>query len=494
MRKPPLSTKLAIFLARLLLSKYKKKYLKIFNKKLPILIIAGTAGKSSLTLLFKNLFHRGGWDVYTGATPEKCLNSITGLSMVLGKFETDFEGRGAILSKIWFLFKGYFAYLFNSVELKENTILIYEVGFNEQYESEYFLNVFEKDVSQVILTNLTYEHSFGFDKEFDKESYSKIKNNIPKYWQKALEDNQIEGRLKNIALEQFKLLQLTSQFITPLVIGGIDNGLLFNIGSDGESQFYPQVSRNDDFSIKADDFEFGSGFLLPLTLAKNSHILELIANEYGISKAVVSNTLQYIEIPNGRFGLLQGFSGSKIVDSTYNSDPASLLGFLNLFEEVCNSYIQKEKTGNLEKPYTFPPKHTLILGEMRELGEMSKESHLEIIEKLIYLTNQYPKYIEDIFLLGKEWLTLDDKIGKSDGTINFLRIRGQLFKIYLRAGDIKPLLTENKIIAGSWYWIKGSQNTIFLEIITQHLLADKNDITKLCRRGEVWDTIRKKYS
>ena len=493
-RTPPRSTALAIRLAKLLLRKYRAHYLERYGAELPILLVAGTAGKSSVTLLLKSLFERGGYQVYSGARPAQCLNSVTGLTMVLGGFESDFEGRLAIFHKLWFLLRGYVALYTQRLDLPEKTILVYEVGFNEQGESEYFREVFAPAVSGVVLTNLTYEHSFGFTAEFDKEEYAKYKQYLPAYWRRALEDDTLDGRLRNIALEQFKLLALTGKFVAPLVIGGIDNGVLTNFARAKQAKkYYPQVSRGENFVLEAENFRIGQGYLLPQTFAKNAYILELIATNFGISKGVVASTLEHLSVPNGRFSLLTGVSGSQIVDSTYNSDPASLQGFLTLFEEVVGRFIVQAREGSLPKPYAMTPKHTLILGEMRELGEMSEAEHAAILSRLVKLSTIYASYIEDIFLVGAEWLRVDDAVVKRDGMVQYVRHEGQLFKVYRRAGDVNDLLDPETIRAGSWFWVKGSQNTIFLELTVEHLLADKADRTKLCRRGPAWEEQRKTY-
>jgi UDP-N-acetylmuramyl pentapeptide synthase len=492
MTKAPFSTRLAISIARRLLNKYRSVYLKQHRKSLPIILIAGTAGKSSTTLLLKGLFNRAGYKVFTGANPKACLNSLTGLTMVLGEFESEFEGRGAFVHKMIFLLKGYWAYLTKSVELPKDSIIVYEIGFNEQHEANYFLEVFDGEVDSVVITNLTYEHSFGFSEEFDQHSYGVFKQFIPEYWQQALEDESLDGRLRNIALEQFKLLSLSKHYITPLVIGAIDNGILSNFDST-EMKFYPEVTRSANYELETEGYTLGSQLLLPQTFAKNATILDTIATRYKFSKSITVSALEQMEVPNGRFSLLNGKSGSRIVDSTYNSDPASLSGFLMLFEEVCGEFIKQSRSGELPEPYGIAPKHTLILGEMRELGEMSREEHKKILDSLVKLTTVYADYLQDIFLVGQQWLQIDDEVSKSDGDVSYIRHLGQLFKVYRRAGDINRVLTDEYIRSGSWYWVKGSQNTIFLEIVVEHLLANKQDKSRLCRRGEAWDLQRKKF-
>ena len=42
----------------------------------------------------------------------------------------------------------------------------------------------------------------------------------------------------------------------------------------------------------------------------------------------------------------------------------------------------------------------------------------------------------------------------------------------------------------TWILFKGSQNTIFLERAVESILADKNDVRLLPRRGTYWDKMR----
>lgn len=494
-RRPPRSTALAIALAKRLLAKYRAHYRARHDTELPVLLVAGTAGKSSTTLLLKNLFERDGWRVYSGARPAQCLNSVTGLSMVLGEFESDFEGKMALFHKLWFLLRGWVVYLSKRLDLPQKSILIYEVGFNEQGESEYFREVFAPSVAGVVLTNLTSEHAFGFAEEFDRVEYARYRETIPAYWQQALEDETLSGRLRNIALEQFKLLALTSRYAVPLVIGTIDNGVLTNFNEELHTpkRYTPKVSRTQDFILESDGLAMGRELLLPRTFAKNAFILDTVALHFQISKGVVASTLTHLEVPNGRFSLLRGVTGSQIVDSTYNSDPASLEGFLILFEEVVSEFALRQKKRTLPAPYGAAPKHTLILGEMRELGSEARGAHARILERVVALSEAYAEYIEDIFLVGQEWLELDDEVKKQAEATRYLRFRKQLFKVFLRAGDINRLLDLEQVRAGSWFWLKGSQNTVFLELVVAHLLADTKDEGRLCRRGQTWDEHRAAY-
>jgi hypothetical protein len=496
MYKIPFSTRVGIFTAKKLVTKLQRTFAKRYGRTLPIILVAGTAGKSSMTLLLKDMFERSGWKVYSGATHERCLNSVTGLSMVIGGFDTDFEGRGGKLNKILFIIKSLWAICFRRLEVTDNTILIYEVGFNEQFESIHYTEIFGESVDTLVLTNLTYEHSFGFAKVFDIDSYNRIKPMLPRLWQDIFENPEVESRLKNIALEQFKLLATTKRWIVPTTIGLVDNVVMQNL--DGAEVIAGVAhKRGKHFALEAMDmYTFDDKYLLPKTFAKVAYVLDSVARAYSLDMAKLKDVLADLNVPNGRFSVLEGMMGSTLIDSTYNSDPASLSGFLDLFEEVVDVYSHADfDSPEFDNQMIMAPKHYLILGEMRELGETATSEHVKILDRLRILGQKNGDYIQEIFLLGSEWLKCDDEsIIKKDGNISYISQQKQVFKVFTRAGDINTFLTEDLIRPQSWFWVKGSQNTIFLEVVVEHLLRNKSDSKRLCRRGSEYDEIRRKWS
>lgn len=486
-------TRLLIFLCRRLLSKLETAYTKSHGQKLPIILVAGTAGKSSTTLSIKRLFEHAGWKVYSGAKEQSCLNSLTGLIMTLGEFEMHFEGKGSKIRKIEFVLRAFWLLIKKQYHPQVSTALIYEIGFNEQNESNWFTPIFKDKAELLVITGLTLEHPAGFDDVFDNHGFVQLENTVPDQLKVQFLDQNIDPRLKNIALEQLKLHVCATSFIYPGCIGDMTNEVLYKIASSQSFKSHDtEVERGERFELIADkQYRFSNRYLLPLTFAKLAYILELISDMYHFDHNHIHAVLGELVLPNGRFSLLEGVIGSWIVDSTYNSDPASIHGFLDMFEEVVESY--KSLSYN-EKEYdlggigmVMPPKHYLILGEMRELGEVARDEHERILTRLIQIGKHYGDYIQDIILLGQEWLKLDDGIKKTDNNLTYISFDKQIFKVYLRAGDITQVLPNDIIRPQSWFWIKGSQNTIYLEIVVEYLLAHKEDKKYLCRQGERWE-------
>ncbi len=498
--KAPFSTRVLIWLAKKYVNKITKDYKKKYNQDLPIVLVAGTAGKSSTTILIKQLFETNGWKVYSGATKEACLNSLSGLIMILSGEMVSFEHKFAVFDKLTFVIKSFFKLFLVRFKLTKKTALVYEVGFNEQNEADYFTEVFGKKVDDLILTNLTYEHSEGFESEFDSLNYKALKHLLPPFLHKLFESDKIEGVLKNIALEQFKLAKTAKHFIFPAAIGTVDNNILTNYSGDWLVNKV-KASRGYGFSLVIDkELKFSDRYLLPITFGKYIQVLSLISDKYSLSVDNLEKTISDPQLPNGRFSLLDGINKSTIVDSSYNSDPASLNGFLDLFSEVVDSFKHwntfLEKDNNAKKYSSIDsPKHYLVFGEMRELGEFSAARHKEILEKTMEMAKKKGDYIQEIFLLGREWLKCDEsEVVKTDGAIRYITYKKQIFKVFVKVGDIINILDQNTLRPSSWVWVKGSQNTIFLESLVKHLLENPiADADKLCRIGADWDEIRSKW-
>lgn len=190
---------------------------------------------------------------------------------------------------------------------------------------------------------------------------------------------------------------------------------------------------------------------------------ETLAAAFATGAALLINPLKIVgtlaekfTLPAGRGQLLKGINNSIIIDSSYSSSRGPVIGSLELLKKIAENKIK-----------------IAILGDMRELGRQAKIEHETVAKKIMETTDKVilvgplmKKYILPILEQNNFW-----------------------GKWFITAGEaaayIKNNLPKNSVIL-----IKGSQNTIFLEIVVETLLADKNDIQKLCRRGKFWDRQR----
>jgi UDP-N-acetylmuramyl pentapeptide synthase len=481
-----------------LLLKLQKQYFNKFSRNLPIILVSGTVGKSSTTLLINQLLESNDYLVYSGTTTNKNYNSLAGLGMILIDYKFNLEGGSFIskgLKQLNFLVLLVWHSLFGVFKINPQTVLIYELGFDHQGESEIFKTVF-KDIQIDILavTNLTYEHNQGFKTVFDQSKYQLIKNKLPEKLKINFENNQTDPLLRNTALEQLTLINQTNCLIVPDNIGEINNNTIHK-NQISEKLLETDSSYGSKMNLVSENLIFDSQYLLPITFAKNLAYLNIVSDYFKLPNKPEhqQKLIQKINLPNGRFGKFNGFKNTTLIDSSYNSDPAGLDGMLKSLQATINHY---KLTDNLEQDnLILAPNHYLILGEMRELGEGSLNAHKEILIRIKQLIDSEP-VIAGVCLLGKEWLRCDDdNIPKIENDINLIRHQGQIYSVYQTAGQIAEYLkTGDNLISNSFVWIKGSQNTIFLEIVTNSLLKNPTDSNRLCRRGKEWDSVRESYT
>lgn len=501
--------------------------LKFTGTFIPIILVTGTVGKSSTTLMINELFMNAGFQVISGTSALKNLNSLEGFALTLIKYlikiqsgenlnenelsqkiNLEMESLGGILKlkKLLGFYKNLATFsnispqqISKAKKMIEKTVIVMEIGFDTMSEFEVFNDIFA-EIELLVTTSFTFEHSENFEDNFDTVGFDKIYNLLPPALGDSFKNHEIDGRLRNIALEQIKFLNISKNAIIPSSIGKIENNFYSNLGLDYFNMINgPVISRGEKYQLVDTDnnLNFGDKYLLPDTFAKNGRILLEICKQFNLENGpkkhfeLVQKSVSNVNYPHSRFSKFSGLNKTTIIDSSYNSDPASLDGFLDTVSGVINHYKSPEIC--LENGIAMAPKHILIIGEMRELGDISTPQHSLLLEKIKELENNYPFMIEDVYLLGKEWLKCDqNEIFKSAGDIQYISLPWKNLKVFLKAGDILKFmkLEENVPRPHSWIWVKGSQNTIFSEIIVQSLLENPGDSEYLCRRGSDWDKKR----
>lgn len=174
-----------------------------------------------------------------------------------------------------------------------------------------------------------------------------------------------------------------------------------------------------------------------------------IDEDYTLDEGVKLVTKNF-KLPPGRSSVFRGINNSVIIDSSYNASPQTMKDMLELLVKV-------------------PGKRKLaLLGDMRELGSESQGSHDEVLALAL-------KICKKMFVIGRNMHKACDP-GAHVLKCENAKQAAERIKTELREGDV--------------VLVKGSQNTIFLEAAVETLLADNNDVTRLCRRGEFWERQR----
>ncbi len=165
-------------------------------------------------------------------------------------------------------------------------------------------------------------------------------------------------------------------------------------------------------------------------------------------------------MPPGRASLIPALNGATILDSSYNASTQPMLDFLELLAEL-------------------PAKRKLaLLGDMRELGSVAEDEHQRVAKKAA-------KVLDSVVLVGPLMREFALPVFQA------ANVHAQWFPTAAAAARyLRNQLQKDDILL-----VKGSQNTLLLEIAIEELMANPADAPKLlARRGAYWDRERKKLS
>ncbi len=468
--------KISSYLVCKLLKKVLTSYTNLYNEKMPFIAVFGSVGKSSQTQLIGELFRKSDYKVFTTKK-----NTINGMGMMLGGFDLSFE-KGGLFNKIKFILLLIKSILLNKYNLPIKSVIVMEIGFDHQGECDDWRDILTNNLGLAIVTALTDEHNLNYSNELNTLGLDKIMSFIPHEIEIELQNLKTSISTKNVIIEMLKPLEYTNSYIIPTEINKLSNCYYFN-NSSVRSTENPEF-RYSNNRVYIDEILVDDRFLLPTTFAKTLSIIEKVAKLYNIDKDIVRELIGQLSLPNGRFSKLAGKNSSTIIDSSYNSDPDSVFGFLDSIRQTLINQNSIE--------YDLI-KHNIVLGEMRELGDVGTTKHGQVLDKLIELKKDFPEKIENIILLGIEWDKLNEtqKLSR-DGNVKKILFHTQVFNNYDKVADIVSFYNNN-LRPQSWNWIKGSQNTIFLEVLVENLLANPADKKLLCRQEPRWFEMRKDF-
>jgi UDP-N-acetylmuramyl pentapeptide synthase len=178
-----------------------------------------------------------------------------------------------------------------------------------------------------------------------------------------------------------------------------------------------------------------------------------VALSYDLNGLEVSQNLRAVEQPAGRLKLLSAKGNALIVDDSYNSSLDSVLEGLNACLEI-----KKE----------FRKRFFAVLGDMRELGQMSDESHREV-------GRVSAKVADYVIAVGEKSKLIAEAAKKELSEVYWFanaKEAADFLEIHLKSGDL--------------FYIKGSQ-AVRLEKIVKRLMADPSQAEHLLvRQGSEW--------
>ena len=441
---------------RNLLIKFTLWYLRLLaklqlKKISPFIVgVGGASGKTSLSN-FIYLILSQKYKVKQG----RGKNSETGIPLdILGLTMKNYNNRDWIKVLFFALYKVLLDY-------KKFDIYVAEMGIDSPLEPKnmsYLLKIIKPDVG--VLTNISYEHSQYFDPLVENSNSKEREEDILE-----LTSSQESLLLTGLLPKNYAVLNVDDENIAKLR-GKIRANQITVSSKNKSADFYIDSVQNfiDRFIMQ---FIFlGKKYKVEIAnpLPKHFSYSFVLAIAVGTTKQVgIENAISSLEknfsLPAGRMTVFKGIKNTILIDSSYNN--ATLTPILDLLDFIYEIGKQRRRVG--------------IIGDMRELGTMSKALHEEVAKKIlktldlaILIGSLTQKYIEPILKKNKF---------ESFSFLNFSQSNDTILNV-LKPKDI--------------VLIKGSQNTLFLERAVEMLLQNKKDADKLCRRGEFWDKIRYK--
>lgn len=317
--------------------------------------------------------------------------------------------------------------------------LILEMGVEHPGDIEYFGSIVSPEVG--VITAATPAHLANFkdlsEMQSEKIQMSQIlkKNGLiiynldDEYLSKQKFDNSISYSIKN----QRSDCQADGEILS-------ENGMDYSINY-----------KDEKINLKSR--------LLGIHLIYADLAAFCVGRHFGISSEKIVLSLEKRKPIAGRMNLINGRNGVKIIDDTYNSNPASACAALDTLNDIKYSSGRK----------------VAILGNMNELGSMEEESHIKVAE--------YARGKCDLIIFsGKNASIMRKAYGDKKTSLEF-KNRFDIIK------SLDKILKPFDLVL-----IKASQNKNFFEEVTKQLLQNKEEAGNLLVRQDKFWHKRKKDS
>lgn len=275
-------------------------------------------------------------------------------------------------------------------------------------------------------------------------------------FEKSVRDGQFANVDEAIAYE----FGYFAEHATKLVMINADNLLItkqmkrasaevYEIKERETLEYYMIASTGTTFTLN------GVTYALPFLLPRETVYAVASAIKLAEYFGKRPNDFSAFTMPPGRSSIFEGIKNTTMVDSTYNANADSVAAVLYMAKQLPSE------------------KKWLILGDLIEQGGLEREEHEKIARLL--LDSDFQKIILVGPRMARHALPM---LMTSRDTISFTNPKNALDYIVAN------------IVGGEMLVFKGAR---FLEGVVEHLLANKSDAAKLCRREKVWQVRRQKW-
>ena len=170
--------------------------------------------------------------------------------------------------------------------------------------------------------------------------------------------------------------------------------------------------------------------------ASNALIAILIGQEFGVSLKEAKMGLEHLEMTKNRLEWLDGKNNTRLLNDAYNASPTSMKAALGYFSNI------QTDAGKIA-----------VLGDIRELGDLSKELHESIVEAIDL------EKLKALLLYGEEIEVLYNKLKGRNSETQILHFEGEKDQL---VETIQKLAEPNDVIL-----FKSSNGTDLLSVVNK---------------------------
>lgn len=321
---------------------------------------------------------------------------------------------------------------------KQNVYIV-EADCDRPKEGQFLASLLKPEVTLWI--NCSRTHSINFDHLVAKNKYPTVEQAIAYEFGYFLEYTTglaIVNGDSGLINDQVKRLHVP--------LKSIKRGNLLNS--------YKVSSKYTEFKIENKDY------IIPwLVPRENFYAIAMTNSLLDYLKIDIDHSYSDFQLPPGRSSVLKGIKDITIIDSSYNATLDGMRAVLKMF-------------------HLYPAQNKwIVLGDMLEQGRQERQEH-ERLAKSVAETE-----VSKIILIGPRvskytYPEIKSLVSDSSKIVKFSFPKEALDYIV------------SNIDGGETILFKGAR---FLEGIIEHLLLDKSDINRLCRREKIWQIRRRKW-
>lgn len=433
-------------------SKIILKYLRVLTRhyilrnNIQFLGLTGSAGKTTLTVALYYILSKK-YKVGMTFREGHGLNSQSGIPFAILNVHVD---GFSPLDWARYLLVATWNFIFAKSRYEK---FIVEMGVDVPKDMDFILSISEADLG--IFLSISKIHTANFEAEAKKKGLTPFEL----YFEEKAK------LIKSLAKESFAVINYDEPIIRKLK--DVTKATTVTFGLTPGADVLAKILKLSGTGLEAEVSYKGKKSILEITnyLASEQTLRTLLAGIavgliYDVPLGECISTVESMNLPPGRMSKISGIKNTVIIDSSYNSSRLAAIEALNILALFRTN------------------RKIAVLGDMREMGEDSKEEHEEVAKEAV-------KIADEIVTIGPE---MKEFFIPKALDLGFAKDKLHSF---LSTYEALEFIKEKLIKGSEVILIKGSQNTLFLEIIVEGLMEDPSQANKLlCRRGKYWDKKR----